>query len=192
VLGDFAAHSLIPAVSIAASILSGVLKLPIAKVIDTWGRPQGFALMTLIATMGMVMMAACTNVETYAAAQVFYSVGTSGFLYVLDVIIADTSSLRNRALAYAFASSPYIATTFAGPAMAEKFLENSSWQWAFGTFAILTPVVAAPVMVILLTNAKKAKNFGVMQRQPSGRTALQSVWHYIIEFDGEFASDMDM
>jgi len=70
VVSDFSAHSLIPAIGIAAYILSGVLKIPIAKIIDTWGRPQGFVAMTALATMGLVMMAGCTNVETYAAAQV--------------------------------------------------------------------------------------------------------------------------
>jgi MFS family permease len=185
VSSDFAAHSLIPAIGIAAYILSGVLKLPIAKLIDTWGRPEGFALMTALATLGLVLMAACKNVETYAAAQVFYNVGFSGFSYVLDVVVADTSSLKNRALAFAFASSPYIATTFAGPSAAESFLEHSTWQWAFGCFAILTPVVAAPVFIILWVNAQKAKKIGVLKKTASGRSSLQSIWHYIIEFDGE-------
>jgi MFS family permease len=186
VSSDFQAHSLIPAIGIAAYILSGVLKLPIAKLIDTWGRPQGFAVMTALATLGLVLMAVCKDVETYAAAQVFYSVGFSGFSYVLDVVVADTSSLKNRALAFAFASSPYIATTFAGPSAAESFLEHSTWQWAFGCFAILTPVVAAPVFIILWTNAQKAKKLGVLTKTASGRSPLQSVWHYLIEFDGEW------
>jgi len=115
---------------------------------------------------------------------VFYGVGFSGFSYILDVIVADTSSLKNRALAFAFASSPYIATTFAGPAAAESFLNNSTWQWAFGCFAILTPIVAAPVYWILWSNAQKARKFGVLQKTPSGRTTMQSIWHYVIEFDG--------
>lgn len=77
---------------------------------------------------GLILMAACRNVETYAAAQVFYWVGMNGVGYVLDVFIADTSSLQWRALLFAFTTSPYIATTFAGPAAANSFLKTSGWR----------------------------------------------------------------
>jgi hypothetical protein len=58
-----------------SSIIGGLVQLPLAKILDIWGRPQGYALMAFSLTMGLVMMAACKNVETYAAAQVFYWVG---------------------------------------------------------------------------------------------------------------------
>jgi hypothetical protein len=58
-----------------SSIIGGLVQLPLAKILDIWGRPQGYALMAFFLTMGLVMMAACKNVETYAAAQVFYWVG---------------------------------------------------------------------------------------------------------------------
>ena len=57
------------------NIFGGVLKLPLAKVLDIFGRPQGFALTIGCLILGLVMMAACNNVHTYAAAQVFYWVG---------------------------------------------------------------------------------------------------------------------
>ncbi len=58
-----------------SSIIGGLVQLPLAKVLDIWGRPQGYALMSLFLTLGLMMMAVCRNVETYAAAQVFYWVG---------------------------------------------------------------------------------------------------------------------
>jgi hypothetical protein len=58
-----------------SSIIGGLIRLPLAKILDIWGRPQGYALMVFFLTLGLVMMAVCNNVETYAAAQVFYWVG---------------------------------------------------------------------------------------------------------------------
>lgn len=75
VTSAFALHSLTAATSIMSSIIGGLIKLPLAKVIDVWGRPQGFIAMTGCLTIGLIMMAACDGVETYAAAQVFYWVG---------------------------------------------------------------------------------------------------------------------
>ena len=75
VTSSFQAHSLTATTSIMSSIIGGLSKLVLAKILDIWGRPQGFAIMTGFLTIGLIMMAACRNVETYAAAQVFYWVG---------------------------------------------------------------------------------------------------------------------
>lgn len=75
VTSNFAEHSLTATTSIMASLIGGLTQLPLAKILDIWGRPQGFALMVLLLTVGLIMMAGCQNVETYAAAQVFYTVG---------------------------------------------------------------------------------------------------------------------
>jgi len=58
-----------------SGIIGGVLKLPLAKVLDIWGRPQGFLVCLILMEIGLIMMTSCQNVETYAAAQVFYWVG---------------------------------------------------------------------------------------------------------------------
>jgi MFS family permease len=55
-------------------------------------------------------MSRCKDIKTYVAARIIYSIGSSGFVYVLSVMIADMSSLRNRALAFAFIELPYVAT----------------------------------------------------------------------------------
>ena len=80
--------------------------------------------MLTCAVIGLIMMAATNDVTTYAAAQVFYWVGFDGIAYVLDVFIADTSTLKYRGLMFAFSTSPYIATTFAGPGSGGEFLRR--------------------------------------------------------------------
>lgn len=76
VTSEFSSHSLIPTIMLVSSILSGVLKLPISKIIDAWGRPQGLAAMILLATVGLILMAACQDVKTYAVAQVCFRIMT--------------------------------------------------------------------------------------------------------------------
>lgn len=100
-------------------------------------------------------------------------------------MIADTSSLTNRALAIAFASSPNLVTVFAGPIAAEKFHHNVSWRWGFGAFAIITPAVSIPVFTILSLNARKASKQGLLKREPSGQTLLESVRYYTVHIHGE-------
>lgn len=75
VTSSFAQHSLTATTGVMSGIIGGVSKLTLAKILDIWGRPQGFLVVVILMTLGLIMMAACNNVETYAAAQVFYWVG---------------------------------------------------------------------------------------------------------------------
>lgn len=105
--------------------------------------------------------------------------------YAIDVVTADASSLRNRAFAYAFTSSPYIITAFAGPKVAERFYYEVSWRWGFGAWAIAMPIVALPLYGILKYNLLKAHKEGYRVKRPSGRTVWESIQHWTVEFDCE-------
>ncbi|KAK2737141.1 hypothetical protein FQN55_001257 [Onygenales sp. PD_40] len=183
VTSGFESHSLIPVISIVSSAMSSATYMPLAKILNLWDRSVGFLLMTVIATIGLILSATCHNIATYCAAQVFYSVGFAGIIFSIDVITIDTSTLRDRGLAFAFTSSPYIITAFAGPAAAEHFYE-SNWRWGYGCFAIVLPVVATPMFVLLRYNRHKAEKAGLLpERESSGRTWIQSIIFYVIEFD---------
>ncbi|QSZ37042.1 hypothetical protein DSL72_009134 [Monilinia vaccinii-corymbosi] len=180
---SFTSHSLLTVINIVANAMTAAIYIPLAKMLDLWGRAEGFLLMVFFATIGLIMMAACNGITTFCAAQVFYSIGFGGLIYSIDVITADVSKLKNRGLAYAFTSSPYIITAFAGPKVADDYYYNISWRWGFGTFAIILPFVAAPLYLILKMNLRKAENQGVLKRERSGRTLSENLWHYFVEFD---------
>ncbi|KAK6429232.1 MFS siderochrome iron transporter 1 [Oleoguttula sp. CCFEE 5521] len=183
VTSSFQLHSLTAATSIMSSIIGGLFKLPLAKIIDVWGRPQGFLAMTACLTLGLVMMAACNDVQIYAAAQVLYWLGYNGQGYVMGIVVADTSSLRNRGFMFAFISSPYIATVWITGPLATAFLNGPGFRWAFGAFAIITPVISLPLYILLQWNYRKAVKAGVMPQHDSGRTVPQSIKYYAIEYD---------
>ncbi|KAF1811226.1 siderophore iron transporter mirB [Eremomyces bilateralis CBS 781.70] len=182
VTSAFSRHSLTATTTIMSSIIGGLSKLPIAKILDTWGRPQGLALTLLIWVLGLIMMACCHNVETYCAAQVFSAVGAQGVSYCLTIFIADTSSLKNRPLMLAFATSPYIVTTWIGGPIADSVVQGPGWRWGFGIFAIVTPVVVSPLIALFLWNHQKAKKAGLI-RSSRGKLTLSSVKQYVIEVD---------
>lgn len=97
---------------------------------------------------------------------------------------SDTSTLRNRGIAYGFTSSPYIITAFSGPAMSNQFHE-SNWRWAYGSICIILPVAALPLIVTWESAKRKANKEGRLQYKPhSTRTWYESVWFYVVEFDG--------
>ncbi|KAK1240364.1 hypothetical protein MKX07_004392 [Trichoderma sp. CBMAI-0711] len=180
---DFESHSLLNVIYVVAGSMSAATYMPLSKIMDVWGRAEGFLIMTVFATLGLILMAASNGIATFCAAYVFYSIGFGGMTYAVDVITADASQLKNRGLAYAFTSSPYMITAFAGAKASEGFYNDISWRWGFGVFAIVFPIVAAPLYFILKFNLRKAERQGLLSKEPSDRTILQSIWYYCVEFD---------
>lgn len=186
VTSEFEEHSLVTVINIVSNSMAAAVYIPTAKLLDLWGRAEGFCVMVGFATLGLVLMAASKSLYTYCAAQVFYTIGFGGMIYCVDVITADASSLKHRGLAFAFTSSPYIISAFAGPKSAEGFYNNvENWRWGFGAFAIIVPVVASPLFLVLKINLRKATREGVLAREPSGRNVFQSIIFYMREFDGK-------
>ena len=120
--------------------------------------------------------------------QVFYSVGTNGLIYTYCVLAADVTNLRNRGLAFAFTSSPYMITAFAGSKAAEGFLLHVNWRWGFGAFAIIFPCVCAPLFTLLKFNEHKAKKQGLLVREKSGLVTISKIWKGIVDFDRKYNS----
>ncbi|KAI0431337.1 major facilitator superfamily domain-containing protein [Xylaria sp. FL1042] len=180
---DFGSHSLLNVVYIVADAVSAAVFIPLARVVDVFGRAEGFLIMIVFATVGLVIMAASNGLAALSAGYVFYTIGTSGMTYCVDVLTADASKLKNRGLAYAFTSSPYIITAFAGPKASSEFYANVGWRWGFGAFSIIFPIVSAPLYFILKFNIRKAKIQGTLVEKKNNRTILQTIWYYIMEFD---------
>ncbi|CAD0114002.1 unnamed protein product [Aureobasidium uvarum] len=66
---DFQSHSLLTVIEIVAGAMTSAVYIPMAKLLDVWGRAEGFALMVAFTTLGMVLMAVSQNLPTFCAAQ---------------------------------------------------------------------------------------------------------------------------
>ncbi|KAL4876390.1 major facilitator superfamily domain-containing protein [Aspergillus karnatakaensis] len=184
ITSSFGSHGLLTVGSVLSSIVGGVAPLALAKIIDIWGRVEGFVVMITICVIGMIIKATCKTVQQYVAAHVLYWTGHIGLIYIMEVIISDMTSLRNRMILLGINGTPRIASTFAGPAIAELFYEKHNFRWAFGAFAIILVAVCIPALVLMIVMSQKAKKAGLItSRARSGRTVVQSLKFYFIEFD---------
>lgn len=184
ITSEFGTHGLLTSVGIISTILSGSTKLTLAKIADIFGRLEAFTFMLIVVLIGLIMKATCQSIEVYVAAHTFYWVGHIGMLYVVDVVLADITSLRNRMTIFGIMGTPLIASTFAGPAIAERFYEDLNFRWAFGAFTIILLGVCLPVMVVLFMESRRAKKAGLITSRPSGRTSFETFKYYATEFDG--------
>ncbi|GKU05130.1 siderophore iron transporter mirb [Fusarium langsethiae] len=183
ITSSFGAHGLLNIGSILASIIGACAPLPLAKAIDVWGRVEGFAFMMVVCLVGMIMKATCTTVQMYIGAHILYWVGHIGVMYVIGVMLADMTTLTNRAFIYGINTTPRIVATFASPEIATGFYDNLNFRWAFGAFAIIIAACSIPAMATMIYMFRTATKQGVISRQRSNRTFLQSLNFYFIEFD---------
>ncbi|KAE8387013.1 major facilitator superfamily domain-containing protein [Aspergillus alliaceus] len=169
--------------SIVASVVSGVVRLPAAKLLNIWGRLEGLLLFVAIYLLGLIILASCNSPASFAVGYVLYWAGYDAIFLILDVFMADTSGLHNRAFAFGFASTPFICTAFTGPIAAQSFVNHMGWRWAYGSFAIAQAFVFLPLVAVFKFYQRKAEKMFIFVREPSGRSWKQSVVFWVNEFD---------
>lgn len=70
VTSSFQSHSLLTVIGIVSNAMTAAVYIPVAKMLDVWGRAEGFLLMVAFSTLGLVLMASAHNLATFCAAQV--------------------------------------------------------------------------------------------------------------------------
>ncbi|KAE8554213.1 hypothetical protein EYB25_002751 [Talaromyces marneffei] len=180
---NFASAPQISQAYVISTIVGGVMQLPIAKILNLWGRAEGLLIVLIIYLLGLMVISTCSGPDGFAAGYTLYQVGYSQLNFILTVFVADASGLRNRAFAYAFIGTPTICTAFTGSLVAESFITHSTWRWAYGCFAIITCAFIVPVAVVFKLYQRKAEKLNLLVKNDSDRTVMQSVVHYMHEFD---------
>ncbi|KAL6918777.1 hypothetical protein FSST1_002803 [Fusarium sambucinum] len=183
VVSDYKKHALTATTDVVANIASGIFRLPYAKLLDVWGRPQSLSLMVLFTVLGAIMKAGCNNVETYCAAQVFYYVGYYGIQFSLVIFISDSAPIRNRALLFGIVWSPSLISTWAYGPTADRILTILGYRWGFGVWCIIIPIFCAPVLALMFRFDKKARQAGLIKRTEHGKTIAERIIFYFKELD---------
>ncbi|KAJ0104230.1 major facilitator superfamily transporter [Diaporthe amygdali] len=149
VMLDFSSHRAFSVLPMVVRITSSVLRLPIAKFIDEFGRAHGFLMVTALAVLGLFIQAVARNLATIVLAQLSQGIGFNSVDYVLTIILADMTSLRNRALIYGIYVTPIVVTMFLAPQIAESMQAHFGWRSASGVSASIMTLISLPISVVL-------------------------------------------
>lgn len=180
----FKAHSLVSTVSVVQAVFLSVVKPPMAKIADVFGRFEAFSISVFLVTIGYIMSAASDNVQTYAASAIFYSAGSTGLQVLQQIFIADTSNLLNRALCSTIPNIPYLINVWIGPPITDSILEHSTWRWGYGMWAIILPAAFIPLATSLFINQRKAAKKGLLPPSPyAGQPIYASARRLWLELD---------
>ena len=143
-----------------------------AKIANVFGRLEAFAFSIFIYVIGYIQMAASNSVKTFASAQIFYSAGSTGLQILVQIFIADTSDLLNRALFSSLPDVPFLFTVWAGPPIADSILARTTWRWGYGLWSIVLPLAFLPLALPLYLNVRRAAKFDVLSPSPTQHQSL--------------------
>ncbi|CAE7136928.1 unnamed protein product [Rhizoctonia solani] len=175
-------HSLISAVQVAQSIIVACGKPFIAKLADALSRPVAYCLVVLFYVLGYIVIASAQSIATVARGIVIYAVGYTGLQLLLQIIIADTTTLKWRGLSSGLVSAPFIINAFAGSEVSASVMApgGPGWRWGYGMFAILVPVTIVPLILTLGWAQHKAQSQGLIEQAPKnsakGIHKIKSIW----------------
>ncbi|EPY53884.1 siderophore-iron transporter Str1 [Schizosaccharomyces cryophilus OY26] len=143
---SFQGHSLLATIGTANNIISAVIKPPLARISDVFGRLEAFCFALLLYVVGIIVIATSKNVQTYAGGSILYNAGYTGLELILTIFLADSSSTANRSLVIGISSLPFVVTVWVGPPISQTM--PNRWRWGIAMWCILLPVCALPFIVV--------------------------------------------
>lgn len=137
-----------------------------AKIANVFGRLEAFSISVFLYVIGYLQMAGSNNVKTFASAQIFYSAGSTGLQILIQIFVADTSDLLNRALFSSLPDVPFLVTVWVGPPIAHSVLAHTSWRWGYGIWTIILPAAFMPLALALFFNMRKVARLHLLPPSP--------------------------
>ncbi|KAK3384609.1 major facilitator superfamily domain-containing protein [Lasiosphaeria ovina] len=146
---SFSQHSLISTVLVLRSVIAAAAQPTSARLADIFGRLQLVCLAVVFYVLGTIVEAVSNNVETFAAGVLIYQVGYTMIILLVEVIIADITSTRERLLYSFIPNAPFLVLVWVSGNVSEAALNITDWRWGIGMWGIIFPVCAIPLIVTL-------------------------------------------
>lgn len=129
---------------------------------DVFGRVEIVFISILFYIVGTIVEATSTNVQGFAAGAVLYQIGYTVIIVLIEVIIADITSLRSRLLFSYVPAIPFLINTWISGDVSAAVLLNTTWRWGIGMWCIIYTVCALPLLASLMWSHWQAKRAGAL------------------------------
>ncbi|CEN61142.1 hypothetical protein ASPCAL07806 [Aspergillus calidoustus] len=154
---SYSTHSLLSTIGVLRAVIAAAAQPTAAKIADMFGRVELIFFSIFFYTLGTVIETAADNVQTFCAGAVIYQIGYTGVMFLVEVLIGDTTSTRSRLLFSYIPATPFIINTWISGNLTDAVLKVTSWRWGIGMFAIIFPVCSIPLFLTLTYGHWKAK-----------------------------------
>jgi SIT family siderophore-iron:H+ symporter-like MFS transporter len=169
---DFDNHSLHASIGVIRAVIAAAAQPTSAKIADVFGRVELICLSVFFYVLGTIVEAVAPNVGTFAGGSIIYQVGYTMVILLVEVVIADITSIRARLLFSYIPALPFIINTWVSGDIAQAVLEATTWRWGIGMWCIIYTVCALPLIISLSIVGRRAKKRGLLDNYTSAFTRL--------------------
>ncbi|GKZ49348.1 siderophore transporter [Aspergillus brasiliensis] len=180
---SYKSHSLLSSVDILRAVIAAAAQPTAAKIADVFGRVELILVSIFFYTLGTIVEASANSVEQFAAGAVLYQIGYTAIILLVEVLVADVTSLRSRLVFSYIPTLPFLINTWVSGNITEAVLAATTWRWGIGMFAIIYPICTLPLLVILYIVHYRAKKDGTLDHIASSfrtlgvrRLAIELLW----------------
>lgn len=146
--------------NVVRTVIGAAAQPTAAKIADVFGRLELVYVSIFFYIIGTILEAAAPSVGAFAAGAVLYQIGYTIVTLLVEVIVADVSSLRSR-LTWSYISvTPYIINAWISGDVASSVYRTAGWRWGIGMWAIIYPCMSLPLIFALLNAQRKARKSG--------------------------------
>ncbi|PWY93130.1 putative MFS transporter [Aspergillus sclerotioniger CBS 115572] len=117
------------------------------SVADIWGRKPIMLISVAIFLVGSLLCALAPHMNALLVGRAVQGLGASGMGIMVNIIVSDMFSLRDRGLYLAITSLVWAVGSTVGPVLGGVFVTKLSWRWCFW---INLPVGAISFTVLLI------------------------------------------
>lgn len=179
-------HSYLATINVLRSVVSVAAQPTAAKIADVFGRFEVIAVSTVFYVVGTAIEASAESVQAFCVGAVTYQIGYSCTILLMEVLIADISSMRARVFFSYIPAMPFLVNTWISGNITSAVLSATTWRWGIGMWCIIYSVASMPLLVTLYSLSRRVDKAVEAEddRDPLQRPSLSTLcWELFHQLD---------
>ncbi|CAG9992761.1 unnamed protein product [Clonostachys byssicola] len=146
---SFNLHSYLATINVLRAVVAVAVQPTAAKIADVFGRFEVVVVSTVLYTVGITIESTASGVKTFCLGSIIYQVGYTCIVLLMEVLVADFSSMRARVFFSYIPAIPFIINTWISGNVTSAVLSVTTWRWGLGMWAIIYPIASLPLLITL-------------------------------------------
>ncbi|RVX74446.1 hypothetical protein B0A52_01572 [Exophiala mesophila] len=158
---EFGKHSLLATINVLRNVIAAAAYPPAAKLADVVGRLELTVVSVVVYVAGTAIQATSTSVTWFIVGAVLYQIGYTAIILLVEVVIADITSMRSRLFLSYVPAVPFMVNAWVSGDIASIVMRNTTWRWGIGMWCVIYTASAVPMLISLY----QAGLYGSIDRQ---------------------------